>query len=55
VSGERVRVVAEPAVIDGRTVAWAVAGRSLAAEDALVQRVRSLLLVGDVLAILATL
>ena len=49
VSGERVRVVAEPAVIDGRTVAWAVAGRSLAAEDALVQRVRSLLLVGGVL------
>ncbi len=55
VSGERVRVVSEPAVIDGRTVAWAVAGRSLAAEDALVQRVRSLLLVGGVLAILASL
>jgi signal transduction histidine kinase len=55
VSGERVRVVAEPAIIDGRTVAWAVAGRSLAAEDALVQRIRSLLLVGGVLAILASL
>ena len=47
VSGERVRVVAVPAVVDGRTVAWVVAGRSLAAEDALVHRVRSLLLVGE--------
>ncbi len=55
VSGERVRVVAVPAVVGGRTVAWVVAGRSLAAEDALVQRVRSLLLVGGVLAILASL
>jgi signal transduction histidine kinase len=55
VSGERVRVVAVPAVIDGRTVAWVVAGRSLAAEDGLVRRVRSLLLVGGAVAILASL
>ncbi|MGZ5300605.1 MAG: sensor histidine kinase [Actinomycetota bacterium] len=55
VSGERVRVVAVPAVVDGRTVAWVVAGRSLAAEDELVHRVRSLLLVGSALAILASL
>ncbi|MEO8423987.1 MAG: HAMP domain-containing sensor histidine kinase [Actinomycetota bacterium] len=55
VSGERVRVVAVPAVVDGRTVAWVVAGRSLAAEDALVHRVRSLLLVGSALAILVSL
>jgi signal transduction histidine kinase len=55
VSGERVRVVAVPAVVDGRTVAWVVAGRSLAGEDRLVHRVRSLLLAGGALAILASL
>jgi len=55
VSGERVRVVAVPAVVDGRTLAWVVAGRSLAAEDRLVHRVRSLSLVGGALAILASL
>jgi signal transduction histidine kinase len=55
VSGERVRVVAVPAIVDGRTVAWVVAGRSLAAEDGVAHRVRSLLLGGGALAILASL
>ncbi len=55
VSGERVRVVTVPAVIDGRTVAWVAAGRSLVAEDRLVHRVRLLLLVGGAFAIVASL
>ncbi|MEP6759671.1 MAG: HAMP domain-containing sensor histidine kinase [Actinomycetota bacterium] len=55
VSGERVRVVAVAAVIDGRTVAWVAAGRSLVAEDRLVHRVRVLLLAGGAFAIVASL
>jgi signal transduction histidine kinase len=55
VRAERVRVVAVPAIVEGSTLAWVVAGRSLAAEDGLVGRVRSLLVVGGLLAILASL
>lgn len=55
VSGERVRVVTVPAVIEGRTVAWVAVGRSLVAEDRLVHRVRLLLLAGGAFAIVASL
>jgi signal transduction histidine kinase len=55
VAGERVRVVTVPAVVDGRTIAWVSAGRSLKAEDELVDRVRLVLLFGGVLAVLASL
>lgn len=55
VAGERVRIVAVPAIVEGQTVAWVTAGRSLIAEDQLVHRVRSLLLLGGAFAILASL
>jgi signal transduction histidine kinase len=49
--GEPVRVVMEPAQIDGVTVGWVAAGRSLVAEDELLHRVRMLLLAGGVVAL----
>jgi signal transduction histidine kinase len=55
VSGQRVRVVTTPVSLDGRTVAWVVAGRSTLAEDDLVHRVRMLLLAGSLLALIASL
>jgi two-component system sensor histidine kinase CiaH len=51
VGGEPVRVVVEPAQVNGITVAWVVAGRSLLAEDDLVHRVRMLLLAGGAVAV----
>jgi two-component system, OmpR family, sensor kinase len=51
VAGERVRVVTLPVTADGRTVALVAAGRSLASEDALIDRVRSLFLWGGLLAL----
>lgn len=50
VAGERVRVVTLPVLVDGRTVAWVAAGRSLLAEDELLHSVRLLLLVGGTIA-----
>ena len=55
VDAERVRVVVLPAEVDGTVVAWVAAGRSLAAEDRLLHRVRLLLLAGGTLAVLASL
>jgi two-component system, OmpR family, sensor histidine kinase CiaH len=55
VAGEHVRVVTLPAVIDGRTVAWIVAGRSLLPEERLLHRVRLLFLLGGAAAVLASL
>jgi signal transduction histidine kinase len=55
VAGERVRIVTIPAVVDGRTVAWVSAGRSLAAEDRLLDRVRLLLVLGGIVAVIASL
>lgn len=55
VAGERVRVVVMPADVNGGVVAWVAAGRSLAAEDRLLHRVRLLLLAGGSLAVLASL
>lgn len=55
VAGEKVRVVTLPAMIEGTTVAWVAAGRSLEPEDALVHRVRSLFLWGGVAALAAAL
>jgi signal transduction histidine kinase len=52
--GEPVRVVVEPARIDGATVAWVAAGRSLIAEDELLHRVRMLLLAGGVVALVVS-
>ena len=54
VGGEHVRVVTMPATTDGRTIAFVAAGRSLAAEAALIDRVRSLFLWGGLLALAAT-
>jgi signal transduction histidine kinase len=54
VAGEPVRVVTVPVVVDGTTVAWVAAGRSLAAEDRLLHQVRLLFLVGGVVAIVAS-
>jgi signal transduction histidine kinase len=51
VAGEQVRVVTLPAMTDGRTIALVAAGRSLASEAALIDRVRSLLLWGGLLAL----
>jgi signal transduction histidine kinase len=51
VAGERVRVVTLPVLVDGRTVAWVSAGRSLLAEDELLHSVRLLLLVGGAIAL----
>jgi signal transduction histidine kinase len=55
VAGERVRIVSIPAVVHGSTVAWVSAGRSLAAEDRLLGRVRLLLVLGGILAVVASL
>ncbi len=55
VRGEHVRVVAVPAVHDGFTVAWVAAGRSLAVEEALLHRIRLLMLAGGSLAVIASL
>ncbi len=55
VGGQRVRVVTAPVTVGGATVAWVVAGRSTLAEDDLVHRVRTLLLAGSLLAVLASL
>jgi signal transduction histidine kinase len=55
IAGEKVRVLTLPAVIDGKTVAWVSAGRSLEPEEALIHRVRSLFLWGGVAALAATL
>lgn len=55
IAGEKVRVLTLPAVIDGKTVAWVSAGRSLEPEEALIRRVRSLFLWGGVAALAATL
>ncbi len=55
VTDERVRIVTIPAVVDGRTVAWVSAGRSLAAEDRLLGRVRLLLVLGGIVAVVASL
>jgi signal transduction histidine kinase len=54
-SGQRVRIVTVPVSIDGKTVAWVVAGRSTFAEDDVVHRVRMLLLAGSILAVVASL
>jgi signal transduction histidine kinase len=55
VSGEQVRVVTLPAMVGDQTIAYVVAGRSLSTEQALVHRVRLLLLTGGALAVLASL
>src|SRR6478672_1987691 len=55
VAGEEVRVVTLPAMIEGTTVAWVAAGRSLEPEQALVHRVRSLFIWGGVAALAAAL
>jgi len=55
VDGQRVRVVSIPVTIGGSTVAVVVAGRSMLAEDDLVHRVRTLLLAGSLLALIASL
>jgi signal transduction histidine kinase len=55
ISGERVRVVTLPATVDGRVIAWVSAGRSLEADDLLLHRVRLSLLVGGLIAVLASL
>ena len=55
VAGEKVRVVTLPAMIEGTTVAWVAAGRSLEPEEALVRRVRSLFVWGGVVALAAAL
>ncbi|MGZ4110037.1 MAG: sensor histidine kinase [Actinomycetota bacterium] len=55
VAGERVRVVTLPAIVRGRPIAWVAAGRSLAAEDHLLDRVRLLLLAGGAVAVVASL
>jgi signal transduction histidine kinase len=55
VAGEEVRVVTLPAMIEGTTVAWVAAGRSLEPEEALVHRVRSLFVWGGVAALGAAL
>jgi signal transduction histidine kinase len=55
VEGEHVRVVVMPAEVNGTVAAWVAAGRSLAAEDRLLHRMRLLLLAGGSLAVLASL
>jgi signal transduction histidine kinase len=54
-SGEPVRVVTLPAVVHGSTVATVAAGRSTTAEARLLERVRTLLLAGGAIAVLASL
>jgi two-component system sensor histidine kinase CiaH len=55
VAGEHLRVVTLPATIDGRTVAWIAAGRSLLPEERLLHRVRLLFLLGGAAAVLVSL
>ncbi len=55
VSGERVRVVTLKADVHGVPIATVVAGRSLKAEDALLHRVRLLLLAGGAVAVAVSL
>ena len=55
VQDEPVRVVTLPALVEGQTVAWVSAGRSLAAEAELLHRVRLLLLGGGAIAVAASL
>jgi signal transduction histidine kinase len=55
VARERVRIVTLPAMIEGTTVAWVAAGRSLEPEEALVHRVRSLFVSGGIAALAAAL
>lgn len=52
---EPVRVVTLPAVVEGRTVAWVVVGRSTVAEEHLLHQVRLLLIGGGSLAVIASL
>jgi signal transduction histidine kinase len=52
--GERVRIVTMPVEMDGTTVAWVSAGRSLAAEDRLIHTVRLLLLLGGAAAVVVS-
>jgi signal transduction histidine kinase len=54
VDGEPVRVVSVPVRVDGQHRATVVAGRSLQAEDELLERVRLLLLAGGGVAVLAS-
>jgi signal transduction histidine kinase len=54
VAGERVRVVTLGITGEGRTIATVVAGRSLAPEDRLLDRLRLLLLAGGAVAILVS-
>lgn len=55
VSGEEVRVVTVPALVQGSVIAWVAAGRSLLPEERLIHRVRLILLVGGELAVVAAL
>jgi signal transduction histidine kinase len=54
VADEHVRVVTLPAYVNGAEVAQVAAGRSLASEEALIDRVRSLFLWGGVAVLVAT-
>jgi signal transduction histidine kinase len=54
VAGEHVRVVSLPAIVNGRTVAWIAAGRSLLPEERLVHRVRLLFALGGGVAVLVS-
>ena len=55
VTNERVRVVVLPAMVNGQTVAWVAAGRSMLPEDRLLHRVRWLLLAGAAVAVVVSL
>lgn len=55
VAGERVRVVVMPAEVNGQTVAWVAAGRSMLPEDRLLHQVRLLLLAGCAVAVVVSL
>jgi signal transduction histidine kinase len=54
VAGEPVRVVTVPAIRNGNPVATVVVGRSLRSDDRLIERVRTLLVGGGIIAILAS-
>jgi signal transduction histidine kinase len=55
VAGQDVRVVTEPVAVGGTEIATVVAGRSLSAEQGLLGRVRTLLVTGGAIAMLASL
>lgn len=55
VAGENVRLVTTPVVLEGRPLGVVVAGRSLAAEEHLLERVRLLLIAGGVAGVTASL